>query len=73
MDVRTDDVEMGHEAVTKVSADQLFYLEPGLDEQAMATIVRGFVEPIAKELPWSTPSSSTASLNCRWKDPSADD
>ncbi len=54
VDVRTDDVEMGHEAtVTKVSADQLFYLmSRGLDEnEAMATIVRGFVEPIAKELP----------------------
>ena len=54
VDVRTDDVEMGHEAtVTKVSADQLFYLmQRGLTEtEAMATIVRGFVEPIARELP----------------------
>ncbi|WP_026461188.1 Fe-S cluster assembly protein SufB [Schaalia suimastitidis] len=54
VDVRTDDVEMGHEAtVTKVSEDQLFYLmSRGLDEaEAMAMIVRGFVEPIAKELP----------------------
>lgn len=54
VDVRTDDVEMGHEAtVSKVSEDQLFYLmSRGLDEnEAMATIVRGFVEPIAKELP----------------------
>ena len=54
VDVRTDDVEMGHEAtVTKVSADQLFYLmQRGLTEnEAMAMIVRGFVEPIAKELP----------------------
>ena len=54
VDVRTDDVEMGHEAtVSKVSADQLFYLmSRGLAEnEAMATIVRGFVEPIAKELP----------------------
>lgn len=54
VDVRTDDVEMGHEAtVSKVSADQLFYLmSRGLGEnEAMATIVRGFVEPIAKELP----------------------
>ena len=34
-------------------ADELFYLmSRGLDEnEAMATIVRGFVEPIAKELP----------------------
>ncbi|MSS83952.1 Fe-S cluster assembly protein SufB [Actinomycetaceae bacterium WB03_NA08] len=54
VDVRTEDVEMGHEAtVSKVNADQLFYLmSRGLDEnEAMATIVRGFVEPIAKELP----------------------
>lgn len=54
VDVRTDDVEMGHEAtVSKVNEDQLFYLmSRGLDEnEAMATVVRGFVEPIAKELP----------------------
>ncbi|CAM2846203.1 Fe-S cluster assembly protein SufB [Actinomyces slackii] len=54
VDVRNDDVEMGHEAtVSKVSADQLFYLmQRGLSEtEAMATIVRGFVEPIARELP----------------------
>ena len=54
VDVRTDDVEMSHEAtVSKVSADQLFYLmQRGLTEtEAMATIVRGFVEPIARELP----------------------
>jgi Fe-S cluster assembly protein SufB len=45
---------MGHEAtVSKVSEDQLFYLMArGLEEQeAMALIVRGFVEPIARELP----------------------
>jgi Fe-S cluster assembly protein SufB len=54
VDVRVDDVEMGHEAtVSKVSADQLFYLmSRGLEEdEAMAMIVRGFVEPIARELP----------------------
>ncbi len=54
VDVRTDDVSMGHEAtVSKVSADQLFYLmSRGLTEdEAMAMIVRGFVEPIARELP----------------------
>lgn len=54
VDVRNDEVEMGHEAtVSKVSEDQLFYLmSRGLTEtEAMATIVRGFVEPIAKELP----------------------
>lgn len=54
VDVRTDDVEMGHEAtVSKVGEDQLFYLmSRGLEEtEAMAMIVRGFVEPIARELP----------------------
>ena len=54
VDIRTDDVQMGHEAtVSKVSEDQLFYLmQRGLDEtSAMAMIVRGFVEPIARELP----------------------
>ena len=54
VDIREDDVQMGHEAtVSKVSADQLFYLmSRGLsEEEAMAMIVRGFVEPIAKELP----------------------
>ncbi len=54
VDVREDDVQMGHEAtVSKVSADQLFYLmSRGMtEEEAMAMIVRGFVEPIARELP----------------------
>jgi Fe-S cluster assembly protein SufB len=54
VDVREDDVEMGHEAtVSKVSEEQLFYLmSRGLTEdEAMAMIVRGFVEPIARELP----------------------
>jgi Fe-S cluster assembly protein SufB len=54
VDVREDDVSMGHEAtVSKVSDDQLFYLmSRGLsEEEAMAMIVRGFVEPIARELP----------------------
>ena len=54
VDVREDDVSMGHEAtVSKVSEDQLFYLmSRGMKEtEAMAMIVRGFVEPIARELP----------------------
>ncbi|MFC4590067.1 Fe-S cluster assembly protein SufB [Sphaerisporangium corydalis] len=54
VDVREDDVSMGHEAtVSKVSDAQLFYLmSRGLNEdEAMAMIVRGFVEPIARELP----------------------
>src|SRR6188768_2441072 len=54
VDVREDDVHMGHEAtVSRVSEDQLFYLmSRGMaEDEAMAMIVRGFVEPIAKELP----------------------
>ena len=54
VDVREDDSSIGHEAtVSKVGEDQLFYLmSRGLSEnEAMATIVRGFVEPIARELP----------------------
>ncbi|MCI2264080.1 Fe-S cluster assembly protein SufB [Sediminivirga luteola] len=54
IDIREDDVSLGHEAtVSKVSEDQLFYLmSRGLEEtEAMAMIVRGFIEPIARELP----------------------
>ena len=54
VDVREDDVSMGHEAsVSKVGEDQLFYLmSRGMtEEEAMAMIVRGFIEPIARELP----------------------
>ena len=43
-----------HEAtVSRVSAEQLFYLQSrGMPEdEAMAMIVRGFIEPIARELP----------------------
>jgi Fe-S cluster assembly protein SufB len=53
-DIREDDVSIGHEAtVTKLSEDQLFYLmSRGMGEdEAMAMIVRGFIEPIARELP----------------------
>ncbi len=54
VDVRVDDVEMAHEAtVSRVSEEQLFYLmSRGLPEdEAMAMIVRGFIEPVARELP----------------------
>ena len=54
VDVRDDDVSMGHEAtVSKVSESQLFYLmSRGMTEdEAMGMIVRGFIEPIARELP----------------------
>src|SRR5688572_12997559 len=54
VDVREDDASIGHEAtVSKIGEDQLFYLmQRGMTEnEAMAMIVRGFVEPIARELP----------------------
>jgi Fe-S cluster assembly protein SufB len=49
-----DDVSVGHEAsVSKVSEEQLFYLQShGIpEEDASKMIVNGFIEPIAKELP----------------------
>ncbi len=54
IDIRVDDVVLGHEAtVSKVSEEQLFYLmSRGIsEEEAMAMIVRGFIEPISRELP----------------------
>jgi Fe-S cluster assembly protein SufB len=54
MDIQEEDSSVGHEAtVSKVGDDQIFYLmSRGLsEEEAMAMIVRGFIEPIAKELP----------------------
>lgn len=53
-DVNEEDVTLGHEAsVSKIGADQLFYLmSRGLNEsQASSLIVNGFIEPIVKELP----------------------
>jgi len=54
MDIQEEDCSIGHEAtVSKVADTQLFYLmSRGLtEEEAMAMVVRGFIEPIAKELP----------------------
>jgi len=54
IDLRNDDVEIGHEAkIGKISDDAIFYLMTrGLsEEEAKTMIVRGFVEPISKELP----------------------
>ena len=54
MDIQEEDASIGHEAsVSKVNEDQIFYLmSRGLSEsEATAMIVRGFIEPIAKELP----------------------
>ncbi len=54
MDINNPTATIGHEAtVSKIGEEQLFYLQSrGLEEtEAMALIVRGFVEPIVKELP----------------------
>jgi Fe-S cluster assembly protein SufB len=54
MDIRSDRVDIGHEArIGRISDAAIFYLMTrGLsEEEAKAMIVRGFVEPIAKELP----------------------
>lgn len=53
-DIREDEVSLGHEAtVSRVSEDQVFYLmSRGLTEQeAIAMTIRGFIEPIARNLP----------------------
>ena len=54
MDIEESDVTIQHEAtVSKVGDQQIFYLmSRGLtQEQAMALVVSGFIEPIVKELP----------------------
>ena len=54
MDIRNDQVDIGHEArIGRISDSAVFYLMTrGLSEnEAKDMIVRGFVEPIAKELP----------------------
>lgn len=54
MDIQEDDVEIGHEAtVARIGDEQLFYLTSrGIgEEEASAMIVRGFIEPITKQLP----------------------
>ena len=54
IDLMNDNVEIGHEAkIGKISDDAIFYLmSRGItEEEANSMIVRGFVEPISKELP----------------------
>lgn len=54
MDIRNDEVDIGHEAkIGRISEESIFYLmSRGLsEEEAKALIVRGFVEPVTKELP----------------------
>ena len=54
MDIRNDEVDIGHEArIGRISDDAIYYLMTrGVsEEEARALIVRGFAEPVAKELP----------------------
>jgi len=54
MDVQSNDAAIGHEAsVGRISEEQVFYLQSrGIDaDEAVAMIVRGFIEPIVRELP----------------------
>ena len=54
LDILNDEVDIGHEAkIGRISEEAIFYLmSRGIsEEEAKAMIVRGFVEPIAKELP----------------------
>jgi Fe-S cluster assembly protein SufB len=54
MEIEEEDAQIGHEAsVSKIGEEQLFYLRSrGVPEsEAQAMIVRGFIEPISKELP----------------------
>ncbi|MDH8678043.1 Fe-S cluster assembly protein SufB [Fusibacter bizertensis] len=54
IEIGNDQVDIGHEAkIGRISDETIFYLmSRGIDEaEAKAMIVRGFVEPITKELP----------------------
>ena len=54
MIIENDDVDLGHEAkIGRIDDSKIFYLmSRGLSEEdAKAMLVRGFAEPIAKELP----------------------
>jgi len=54
MEIGSEDVTMEHEAsVSKISDDQLFYLQSRgfSEEEAASMIVNGFLDPLVKELP----------------------
>ena len=54
MDVRTDDVDIGHEAkIGRISDEAVLYLmSRGMsEEEAKALIVSGFADNVGKELP----------------------
>ena len=54
IELNNDNIDIGHEAkIGRISDEAIFYLmSRGIsEEEAKAMIVRGFVEPITKELP----------------------
>jgi Fe-S cluster assembly protein SufB len=54
IEIQNDDVDMAHEAtVGSIGDEEIYYLTSrGIEEEeAKEMIVRGFIEPIAKELP----------------------
>jgi FeS assembly protein SufB len=68
MNIAEEDAQIGHEAsVSRIGEEQLFYLQSrGVEEfEAQAMIVRGFIEPISKELPmeYSVELNRLISLN----------
>lgn len=66
IDIQTSDVDLGHEAkIGRIDDDVIFYLmSRGIsEEEAKAMIVRGFAEPIAKELPLEYAVEMNALIN----------
>lgn len=54
LDINTDEMDIGHEAkIGRISDEMVFYLmQRGLDEEtAKSLIIKGYIEPISKELP----------------------
>jgi len=66
IDIQTSDIDLGHEAkIGRINDDVIFYLMTrGIpEEEAKAMIVRGFAEPIAKELPLEYAVEMNALIN----------
>ncbi len=54
LEVENDEVDIGHEAkIGRISDEMIYYLmQRGIDEnEAKSMIIKGYIEPIAKELP----------------------
>ena len=66
INIQTSDIDLGHEAkIGRIDDDVIFYLMTrGIpEEEAKAMIVRGFAEPIAKELPLEYAVEMNALIN----------